>query len=65
MVTLSVRYRESESPTTSNPGPIFAEVAGTVMVKERFDMAKDAEAILERREVISIERNSGLNPCPF
>ncbi len=29
MVTVKVRYNDSESPTTSNPGPMFAEVDGT------------------------------------
>ena len=42
---------ESESPTTSNPGPMLAEVAGTVMVKERFDMTNsDSQAIVSLRD---------------
>ena len=33
--TVRVRKRERERPMTSNPGPTFAEMAGTQMVRER------------------------------
>lgn len=39
MVTVRVRYSESDSPTTSKPGPILAEVAGTRMVNDLVAMA--------------------------
>lgn len=32
MVTVSVRYRERESPTTSKPGPMLEDVQGTLIV---------------------------------
>ena len=53
-LTVRVRCRERERPTTSKPGPMLAEVAGTRMVNEReplgvgFDIAGAAMGISRR-----------------
>lgn len=41
-----VRWSDKDSPTTSNPGPMLADVAGTLMVKE--EHCCSALAILSR-----------------
>src|ERR1700733_5192878 len=38
--TVSSSQRESDSPTTSNPGPIFALDAGTRILNEGIDRSK-------------------------
>ena len=39
-VTVSVKVSDSESPTTSKPGPMLAEVDGTRIVNEREAMVE-------------------------
>lgn len=45
ITTDKVRLRDKDSPTTSNPGPMFAEVAGTRIVKDRDAMAKGCHKV--------------------
>ena len=38
--TVRVRLRDRDNPTTSNPGPMLAEVAGTRIVNDRAAMVE-------------------------